>query len=45
LSEVKSQNDHLSDHQRFWIHTLVTAGAKVDVCHVVEKLPKKKVEK
>lgn len=36
--EVKSQRDHLSDHQKIWIDVLIRNGAKVDVCHVLEKL-------
>ncbi|RPA71367.1 hypothetical protein BJ508DRAFT_419942 [Ascobolus immersus RN42] len=30
--EVKSENDHLSDTQRLWIHALSTAGLKVELC-------------
>lgn len=36
--EVKSQRDHLSDHQKIWINILIQNGANVDVCHVLEKL-------
>lgn len=36
FSEVKSENDTLSDKQCYWIDILVNAGVKVEVCHVLE---------
>eukprot|EP01080_Neovahlkampfia_damariscottae_P006638 gene6638-10803_t len=36
--EVKSQRDHLSDHQRIWIDVLIKSNVTVEICHVVEKL-------
>jgi fanconi-associated nuclease 1 len=38
--EVKSQRDHLSDHQRIWIDLLIKENVQVEIGHVVEKLPK-----
>ena len=35
--EVKSENDRLSDTQRLWIHVLVGAGVRVEVCNAVAK--------
>ncbi|KAA8912775.1 VRR-NUC domain-containing protein [Sphaerosporella brunnea] len=32
FSEVKSENDRLSDTQRLWIHVLSGAGVKVELC-------------
>ena len=37
FSEVKSENDRLSDTQRLWIHVLSGAGIKVELCHAVAK--------
>ncbi|MCJ1306387.1 hypothetical protein MMC25_000029 [Agyrium rufum] len=37
FSEVKSENDHLSDTQRLWIHVLTGAGITVELCHAVAK--------
>lgn len=37
FSEVKSENDHLSDTQRLWIHVLTAASVKVELCHAVAK--------
>lgn len=33
FSEVKSENDRLSDTQRLWLHVLMGAGIKVELCH------------
>ncbi|KAI9642248.1 hypothetical protein NHQ30_009050 [Ciborinia camelliae] len=35
--EVKSENDRLSDTQRMWIHVLMGAGIRVELCNVVAK--------
>ncbi|QSZ30023.1 hypothetical protein DSL72_004541 [Monilinia vaccinii-corymbosi] len=35
--EVKSANDRLSDTQRMWIHVLIGAGIRVELCHVVAR--------
>ncbi|KAF8543878.1 VRR-NUC domain-containing protein [Trichophaea hybrida] len=32
FSEVKSENDRLSDTQRLWIHVLSSAGVRVELC-------------
>ncbi|KAK4698162.1 fanconi-associated nuclease 1, partial [Lecanoromycetidae sp. Uapishka_2] len=37
FSEVKSENDRLSDTQRLWIHVLTGAGIKVELCNAVTK--------
>ena len=37
FSEVKSENDRLSDTQRLWIHVLTGAGIKVELCNAVAK--------
>ncbi|KAF2675470.1 hypothetical protein BT63DRAFT_445297 [Microthyrium microscopicum] len=37
FSEVKSENDRLSDTQRLWIDVLTGAGVKVELCHAVAK--------
>lgn len=37
FSEVKSENDRLSDAQRLWIHVLIGAGVKVELCNAVAK--------
>ena len=37
FSEVKSENDRLSDTQRLWIHVLTGAGVKVELCNAVAK--------
>ncbi|KAL4805186.1 VRR-NUC domain-containing protein [Aspergillus unguis] len=35
--EVKSANDRLSDTQRLWIHVLIGAGVKVELCAAVAR--------
>ncbi|EDO00123.1 hypothetical protein SS1G_02983 [Sclerotinia sclerotiorum 1980 UF-70] len=35
--EVKSGNDRLSDTQRMWIHVLMGAGIRVELCNVVAR--------
>lgn len=35
--EVKSENDRLSDAQRLWIHVLLGAGLRVELCYAVAK--------
>ncbi|EPY49434.1 VRR-NUC nuclease associated domain-containing protein [Schizosaccharomyces cryophilus OY26] len=35
LSEVKSDNDKLSEPQKFWIDLLLSANLSVEVCHVL----------
>ncbi|KAI5286031.1 Fanconi-associated nuclease 1, partial [Ascosphaera acerosa] len=37
FSEVKSENDRLSDTQRLWMHILTSSGAAVELCHAVAK--------
>ncbi|KAJ6164380.1 hypothetical protein N7470_003052 [Penicillium chermesinum] len=37
FAEVKSENDRLSDTQRLWIHILLGAGVKVELCNAVAK--------
>jgi fanconi-associated nuclease 1 len=37
FSEVKSENDRLSDTQRLWIDVLTGAGIKVELSHAVAK--------
>jgi fanconi-associated nuclease 1 len=37
FSEVKSENDRLSDTQRLWIHILTGAGVRVELCNAVAK--------
>ncbi|CAI7580708.1 unnamed protein product [Penicillium pancosmium] len=37
FSEVKSENDRLSDTQRLWIHILLGAGVKVELCNAVAR--------
>ena len=37
FAEVKSENDRLSDTQRLWIHVLVGAGIKVELCKAVAR--------
>lgn len=37
FSEVKSENDRLSDTQRLWIHVLTGAGVRVELCNAVAK--------
>ncbi|KAJ5263669.1 hypothetical protein N7478_011274 [Penicillium angulare] len=37
FSEVKSENDRLSDTQRLWIHILLSAGVQVELCNAVAK--------
>lgn len=38
FSEVKSENDRLSDTQRLWIHVLTGAGVRVELCNAVERI-------
>lgn len=35
--EVKSENDRLSDTQRMWIHVLIGAGVRAELCNVVAR--------
>ncbi|EME79655.1 uncharacterized protein MYCFIDRAFT_204898, partial [Pseudocercospora fijiensis CIRAD86] len=37
FSEVKSENDRLSDTQRMWIDVLSGAGVRVELCHAKAK--------
>lgn len=37
FSEVKSENDRLSDTQRLWIHVLTGAGIRVELCHAAAR--------
>ncbi|OBT71119.1 hypothetical protein VF21_09913 [Pseudogymnoascus sp. 05NY08] len=37
FSEVKSENDRLSDTQRLWIHVLMGSGVKVELCNAVAR--------
>jgi fanconi-associated nuclease 1 len=37
FSEVKSDNDRLSDTQRLWIHVLTGAGIRVELCHAAAR--------
>jgi Fanconi-associated nuclease 1 len=37
FSEVKSENDRLSDTQRLWIHVLTGAGVQVELCAAVAR--------
>lgn len=37
FSEVKSENDRLSDTQRLWIHVLTGAGVRVELCNAIAK--------
>jgi fanconi-associated nuclease 1 len=37
FSEVKSENDRLSDTQRLWIHVLLSAGIRVELCNAIAK--------
>jgi fanconi-associated nuclease 1 len=37
FSEVKSENDRLSDTQRLWIHVLAGAGIEVELCNAVAR--------
>jgi fanconi-associated nuclease 1 len=37
FSEVKSENDRLSDTQRLWIHVLMGAGIRVELCNALAK--------
>ena len=41
FAEVKSENDHLSDTQRLWIHVLTGAGVRVELCNAVAREVKK----
>jgi VRR-NUC domain len=45
FSEVKSENDRLSDTQRLWIHVLTGAGVRVELCAAVAKRDNKDVKK
>jgi fanconi-associated nuclease 1 len=37
FSEVKSENDKLSDTQRLWIHVLTGVGIRVELCNAVAR--------
>lgn len=37
FTEVKSENDRLSDTQRLWINVLMGAGIRVELCNAVAK--------
>ncbi|KAI9741032.1 MAG: hypothetical protein M1834_002743 [Cirrosporium novae-zelandiae] len=37
FSEIKSENDRLSDKQRLWIHVLTGAGVSVELCNAVAR--------
>ncbi|TVY30474.1 Fanconi-associated nuclease 1-like protein [Lachnellula hyalina] len=37
FSEVKSENDRLSDTQRMWIHVLTGAGIRVELCNAIAR--------
>ena len=37
FSEVKSENDRLSDTQRLWVHVLTGAGVRVELCNAVAR--------
>jgi len=37
FSEVKSENDRLSDTQRLWIHVLTGVGIEVELCNAVAR--------
>lgn len=37
FSEVKSENDRLSDTQRLWIHILTGAGIRVELCNAAAR--------
>lgn len=37
FSEVKSENDRLSDTQRLWMHILLGAGVQVELCNAVAR--------
>ncbi|KAK2731607.1 hypothetical protein FQN57_003273 [Myotisia sp. PD_48] len=37
FSEVKSENDRLSDAQRLWIHVMTGAGVTVELCYAVAR--------
>ncbi|KAL3462342.1 hypothetical protein BJX64DRAFT_299581 [Aspergillus heterothallicus] len=37
FAEVKSENDRLSDTQRLWIHVLLGAGVRVELCNAVAR--------
>ena len=37
FAEVKSENDRLSDTQRLWMHILLAAGVKVELCNAVAR--------
>lgn len=45
FSEVKSENDRLSDTQRLWIHVLIGAGIEVELCNAVAREVRIKREK
>jgi fanconi-associated nuclease 1 len=44
FSEVKSENDRLSDTQRLWIHVLTGAGIRVELCNAVAREIRVKTE-
>jgi fanconi-associated nuclease 1 len=44
FSEVKSENDRLSDTQRLWIHVLTGAGIEVELCNAIAREVQIKIE-
>ncbi|KFY04660.1 hypothetical protein O988_00624 [Pseudogymnoascus sp. VKM F-3808] len=44
FSEVKSENDRLSDTQRLWIHVLMGSGVRVELCNAVAREVKTREE-
>jgi Fanconi-associated nuclease 1 len=44
FSEVKSENDRLSDTQRLWIHVLTGAGIEVELCNAIAREVRIKME-
>ena len=44
FSEVKSENDRLSDTQRLWIHVLTGAGIEVELCNAIAREVQIKME-
>ena len=44
FSEIKSENDRLSDNQRLWIHVLAGAGIRVELCNAVAREIQVKME-
>jgi len=45
IIEVKSQNDRLSEKQKFWLHYMTTNGINACVCYVEPAKMKKKQKK